>query len=73
MAVFPGAKVIPNCVNKYPIAVDITCTLGATSMKVWSGSQKKLFSKYAADRTATINIIQSSLMALREDLGMDDA
>ena len=45
MAVFPGAKVIPNCVNKYPIAVDITCTLGATSMKVWSGSQKGLFSK----------------------------
>ena len=66
-SVFPNAGITINKLDEYPIKVSILFKNGASEIKIWEGSQKKLFSKYRADRTASIAKIKSSLEELAED------
>lgn len=45
--------------------------MGATKVNIWEGSQKKLFRKYAKDRTKSIQQIEGALEELKEDMGLD--
>ena len=37
---------------------------------VWKGSQKRLFRKYASDRSAAVSEIKSTLSKLKRDRGL---
>jgi len=65
--VFPSSKITVNCVDEYPIKVSISAKSGSSFMKVWEGSQKKLFSKYRKDREKSIKDITAVLLDLKED------
>ena len=69
-SVFPDANVEVNCSDSYPIMVSVVAKMGATKVKVWEGSQKKLFRKYAADRTKSIQAITIGLQELAEDFSL---
>jgi hypothetical protein len=65
--VFPNASITVNCLDEYPVKVSIMFNNGAQALKIWEGSQKKLFRKYASDRTKAIQEITESLEELAED------
>lgn len=56
--------------DKYPVRVKVQAKMpdGGQTIKVWSGRQQDLFSKYASKRTATMNTIKSNLQTLKEDI-----
>ena len=66
-SVFPDSPIKITCLDDYPVKVCITAKNGAQILKVWEGSQKKLFSKYKRDREATIKEIRTILEELKED------
>lgn len=53
----PDAEFEVKCRSSYPIKVIITAPDGSV---VWQGSQKKLYRKYASDRTAAIAAIKKA-------------
>ena len=62
-----AATVIENRVEVYPIRVIVTAETGdgsgAKTTEIWSGRQQALFSKYAGDRTRSMNEIAANLEA----------
>lgn len=67
-SVFPEATITPNCVDEYPIKVNITARIGSTAVKVWEGRQQDLFRKYTAKRKLAQEAIISNLNEMKEDL-----
>ena len=49
----------------YPIRVTISTMVGKDVVKIWSGSLKNLFRKYASKRTATIALICEAALKQR--------
>ncbi len=66
--VFPDAPVTANCVNEYPVRVQVDAKMGGTKVRVWEGDQRNLFRKYAAQRTKSIKDIKGNLEMLKEDI-----
>lgn len=66
-AVFPGAKIIENRVDKYPIRVIVSANDGGSNIEVWSGRQQDLFGKYAAKRKQAMEAMKANLKDLKED------
>ena len=66
-SVFPSSPISVTCVDDYPVKVVISAKNGAQVLKVWEGSQKKLFKKYRRDREKTIEEIRGVLEELKED------
>ena len=67
-SVFPDAQITPNCVDEYPIKVNITAKIGSTVVKVWEGRQQDLFRKYASKRKQAQDKIIANLDELKNDL-----
>lgn len=66
--VFPKAEIISARNSKYPIWTKLECNKMAgqpTSLTVWEGDQKLLFSKYADNRRHTMNLIINALRKLK--------
>ena len=53
MQVVPDAKVVPNCIDSYPITVTVT----KGDEQIWSGRQQGLFGKNG--RRAQADIIEA--------------
>ena len=51
LSVLPDAAIRMDRTNDYPIAVSVRDD--KTNQELWAASQKKLFRKYAKDRTAS--------------------
>ena len=66
--VFPDAKITPNGTNNYPITVTITGDVGGQKMKIWSGSQRNLFRKYATQREKSMQEMKRNLAEFAEDV-----
>ncbi len=64
-AVFPGAEIISNRVDQYPIKVTVTANVEGSEQVVWSGRQQDLFRKYASKRNKAMNEIKTNLMVLK--------
>ena len=64
-AVFPGAEIISNRVDQYPIKVTVTANVEGSKQVVWSGRQQDLFRKYASKRNKAMNEIKTNLMVLK--------
>ncbi len=67
-SVFPDATIVPNCVDQYPIKVNISARIGSTVVKVWEGRQQDLFRKYASKREQARSTIIQNLNEMKEDL-----
>ena len=67
LEVFPDATIIPNRTDNYPVKVIITAKIGSNNVKIWSGKQQDLFSKYRAKRTRSVNEIKGNLIELRDE------
>lgn len=55
--VFPKASVRTQQLRTYPIEVTVSAVGGGASTVLWSGSQRKLFRKYASDRVKSMKQI----------------
>ena len=62
---FPQSEIIPNCINEYPIKVTIEAQIGKTNVKVWEGSQRNLFRKYASKRAESQEEMKQHLSMLK--------
>ena len=71
-AVFPGAEIVENRIDEYPIKVAIKADINGTKMDVWTGRQQNLFSKYASKRRASIAEIKANLNDLKEEFDLND-
>mmetsp|Transcript_8650 Transcript_8650/g.15321 ORF Transcript_8650/g.15321 Transcript_8650/m.15321 type:complete len:116 (-) Transcript_8650:81-428(-) len=64
-SVFPGARILENRVDSYPIMVTVAAIHpDGEETAVWSGSQKRLFRKYAQKRSTAMHEIKSALQSL---------
>lgn len=70
--IFPGAEIIENRIDEYPVKVVIKAELNGAKMDIWSGRQQNLFRKYAAKRRESIAEIQANLNDLKEEFDLDD-
>ena len=68
--VFPGAEIIQDRVDVYPIRVIVTAHLNGKNMEVWSGRQQSLFSKYYTEREKSMAEIIELLKGLKEDFDL---
>ena len=66
-SVFPGAKIVANRVDKYPIRVTVSAQIDGTNVEVWSGRQQDLFSKYASKRSQAMAMMKANLQDLKEE------
>ena len=62
-SVFGGAKVTAEGAQTYPITVTVTRV--QDGKEVWTGSQRKLFRKYAEWREESVNAIKKELSKLK--------
>lgn len=70
--IFPGADIVENRIDAYPVKVVIKAEFNGAKMDVWSGRQQNLFRKYADKRRASIAEIQANLNDLKEEFDMED-
>lgn len=68
--VFPGADIVQDCVNVYPIRVIVTAHLNGKNIEVWSGRQQSLFSKYYSEREKSMSEITELLEGLKSDFDL---
>mmetsp|Transcript_34266 Transcript_34266/g.52616 ORF Transcript_34266/g.52616 Transcript_34266/m.52616 type:complete len:84 (-) Transcript_34266:282-533(-) len=66
--VFPGAEIVADRTDNYPIRVVVKAQMGAQSVPVWSGRQQSLFRKYAKERKKAISAIKTNLEDLKTTL-----
>ncbi|GAQ78680.1 hypothetical protein KFL_000170260 [Klebsormidium nitens] len=64
LSVFPDAEVEADRRDEYPIWVSIK--KGVSGQLVWEGDQRKLFRKYASDRSTSVQQIVSRLEQLKQ-------
>jgi hypothetical protein len=66
--IFPGSKIKQNQTDNYPTRVTVSAVLdGKETIDIWSGPQRDLFRKYAAQRTKSIQAIQANLKDFKEE------
>jgi len=66
--VFPDSTITANRVDKYPVWVNVSASVGSSNVTIWEGRQQSLFRKNKSSRTTSIKEIKERLMELQEDL-----
>lgn len=67
---FPGAEIVQDRVDNYPIRVIVSAEVNGQKMEVWSGRQQSLFSKYTSERKQAMAAIVQNLEDLKEDFDL---
>lgn len=67
---FPGAEIVQNCVDVYPVHVIVSAEVSGQKMEVWSGRQQSLFGKNASQREKSMAEIGQNLADLKEDFDL---
>lgn len=66
--VFPGAQIVANRTDNYPIRVIVSAAFSGTNVEIWSGRQQDLFSKYGAKRKQAMQTMKNNLNDLKEEV-----